>query len=384
MKMNIDYDCTFYDDIWYYSLYWQTLDIAWESNNILWDNGPVVNSPGTGAGGADESMLQNNSLGMSALGFGHQKLDGYRVADDFTVSGTGWQIDSITFFAYQTGSTTTSTMTEVNYNIWDGSPNDPGSSIVFSDTVALTAGANTVWSNIYRVSETTSGNSDRPIMESSVNPGIFLAPGTYWLDWQADGTLSSGPWAPPITINGQATTGNALQYTTAWNPAIDSGSGTQQGFPFIITGGGGHSVGDELAVDFGTYGLWHYDGSDWTSLAGWNPDGNMVEWTGGLAVDFGASYGLWNYDGSGWTRLTGWNPGGLETYGAGLAVDFDTYGLWYYDGSSWTSLAGWNPDRNMAEWTYGLAVDFGAYGLWNYDGSSWTNLAGWNPAVMEA
>ena len=33
----------------------------------------------------------------------------------------------------------------------------------------------------------------------------------------------------------------------------------------------------------------------------------MEEWIGGLAADFG-TYGLWNYDGSGWTSLAGWNP----------------------------------------------------------------------------
>jgi hypothetical protein len=38
----------------------------------------------------------------------------------------------------------------------------------------------------------------------------------------------------------------------------------------------------------------------------------MVQWTSGLAVDFGSSYGLWNYDGSSWSSLAGWNPEGME------------------------------------------------------------------------
>ena len=84
-------------------------------------------------------------------------------------------------------------------------------------------------------------------------------------------------------------------------------------------------VGDELAVDFGGNGLWDYDGADWTCLALWNPDGNMVKWGGGLVVDFG-SYGLWNFDGSTWTCLAGWNSGDIEAYDTGLAVDFGTYG----------------------------------------------------------
>ncbi len=51
-----------------------------------------------------------------------------------------------------------------------------------------------------------------------------------------DGSLTSGPWVPPVTILGQTTTGNALQFTSVWAPAIDTGIGTQQGLPFLILG----------------------------------------------------------------------------------------------------------------------------------------------------
>ncbi len=201
----------------------------------LYDNGPLVNSPGTGAGGADESMLQSVSLGMGTLGFGHQAAYGYRIADDFTVTGSGWFVDTITFYAYQTGSGLVSTISAVNLQIWNGVPGAPGSSVVFGDTTTNRL-INTTWSGIYRVSETSSGDTMRPIMANTVKVGVMLPPGTYWLDWQSDGTLSSGPWAPPVTINGQATTGNALQYVGAWGAALDTGTGTQQDFPFIIAG----------------------------------------------------------------------------------------------------------------------------------------------------
>ena len=67
--------------------------------------------------------------------------------------------------------------------------------------------------------------------------GIHLSPGTYWLVWQADGSLGSGPWAPPITITGQAVTGNALRSldnSVTWEDVLDNGSGDAQGFPFVI------------------------------------------------------------------------------------------------------------------------------------------------------
>lgn len=204
---------------------------------VLYNNGPIVNSPATGAGGADESALQNSTLGMGTLGFGHQLSANNRVADDFVVTGDGWFVDDITFFAYQTGSSTTSTMLGVNVRIWDGPPNDPQSTVVFGDT-STNRLASTIWSGVYRVTETTHGNASRPIMANVAHVGTFLPPGTYWVDWQTDGSLSSGPWAMPITINGQAVTGNGMQSLAGtWGPANDGGTGTpQQGFPFVITG----------------------------------------------------------------------------------------------------------------------------------------------------
>ncbi|MCB1643376.1 MAG: DUF11 domain-containing protein, partial [Xanthomonadales bacterium] len=207
---------------------------------VLYDNGPLANSAGTGGGGADESVLQNTSLGMNTLGAGHQVLNSNRVADDFTVPVGGWLVDSFTFFAYQTGSTTTSTMTAVNFQIWDGVPGVAGSNVVFGDTTTNRMTA-TAFSNIFRVTETTTGVAvDRPIMAQTAGGlNLNLPAGTYWVDWQTDGSLASGPWAPPITINGQTVTGNALQSLAggAYDPLLDTGTGTPaQGLPFIING----------------------------------------------------------------------------------------------------------------------------------------------------
>ena len=171
---------------------------------------------------------------------------------------------------------------------------------------------------------------------------------------------------------------------------------------------------NRLAVDFGTYGLWYYDGSGWTSLAGWDPE-SMKAWSAGLAVDFG-TYGLWYYDGSDWTNLAGWDPDSMEAWSTGLAVDFGTYGLWYYDGSSWDLLSDGNAEEieawanglfvdlgtlglwsyngtsfdllmtndaeDMEGWDFALAVDFNDSGLWNYDGSEWSILTTWDAEDM--
>ncbi len=201
----------------------------------LYSNGSLVNGVGTGAGGLDESILQNNTLGLNTLGAGHQVSAGNRVADEFTIVGPDWNITNITFYAYQTGATA-STITAVNLRIWDGIPGAMGSNIIFGDDTTNRM-VSTVNSNILRVTETSTGTAtNRQIAASDVAVNITLPAGTYWLDWQSDGSAASGPWAPPITITGQTTTGNAMQFTGAWAAFTDSGTGTPQGLPFIIQG----------------------------------------------------------------------------------------------------------------------------------------------------
>jgi hypothetical protein len=204
---------------------------------ILFDNGPYFNSPGTGAGGANESVLYTTTFAMGTIGFGQQQASFNRIADDFVAQGCSIRIDSIAFFGYQTNSTTTSTFTGMTLRIWSGEPDAPGSSIIFGDTTTNRM-IRTAWSGAYRITETTTGNTARPIMRNVVNVGITTFGGTYWLDWASSGSLASGPWAPARTPVGVAITGNGKQRTgNTWNNAVDGGTGTPaQGFPFIIYG----------------------------------------------------------------------------------------------------------------------------------------------------
>ncbi|MDD4553569.1 MAG: hypothetical protein PHP04_05155, partial [Bacteroidales bacterium] len=171
----------------------------------LYDNGPMVNSPGTGAGGADESMLQGpiNSYGMNMIN------GTYRIADDFSVSGGVWNVSSLEFYGYQTGSPTTSSFTGAYVRIFQGTPGGTVTTVWGDNTTNRLS--STSWTNIYRVSAT--GNTQRPIMKIVVNTaGLTLQPGSYWIEFSATGSLASGPWCPPITINNTPTTGNALVY----------------------------------------------------------------------------------------------------------------------------------------------------------------------------
>lgn len=198
----------------------------------LWDNGPLITTPGGGFGGADVSELQT-LIGGNILGYGHQVSAGNRIADDFVVGVGGWHIDTVIFYAYQTGGGIPSTITSVNLNIWDGRPGDGGENLVGTGTMT-----GTEWSGIYRATEEAPLGSARAIMAQIITVNIDLAPGTYWFDWQTDGSAAfSGPWAPPVTFVGMGGSGNARQFTAkGWGDAFDDAAGWHDDFPFIING----------------------------------------------------------------------------------------------------------------------------------------------------
>ncbi len=136
---------------------------------------------------------------------------------------------------------------------------------------------------------------------------------------------------------------------------------------------------DELAVDFGSEGLFHYQ-TAWTRSSIWDPEA-LEAWQSQLAVDFGNNRGLFLTDSSGWIHLTGWDPYLLNAWNDKLAIGFDAgRGLFLYDGG-WEHLTIWEPAR-VAAWEDHLAVDFGAgRGVFSYDGN-WTHLTTWAPYVM--
>jgi len=214
---------------------------------------------------------------------------------------------------------------------------------------------------------TTGDTGDDELAVDFDGNGLWHYSGITWTHlaaWDPDGLVE---WDGGLAANFGATNGLWNYDGTTWTQlaAWESEDGI--------------AWNNDLAVDFGPNGLWSYDGTTWTNLAAWDPDDGMVEWTGGLAVDFGVSHGLYNYAGSTWTQLAAWDPeDDMIRWTDGLAVDFGIHGLWSYDGTTWTHLAAWNPDR-MVEWSGGLAVDFDTHGLWNYDGTTWTHLAAWDP-----
>jgi hypothetical protein len=194
---------------------------------LIYRNGTIVNKPGQGPGGSDISQL---IAPATTYGF---NCGIFWCADDFIIpTNESWTIDSIVFFSYQTGSTTTSTFNGARAQIWNGNPTT-GGTVVWGDT-GTNIYSTSYFSNIYRATDLITTN--RPVMKIRCNTSHTFAAGTYWLQWKLAGTLASGPWCPPDTGAATATTYNAKQLSSVWINVIDAGSTKAQDLPFILYG----------------------------------------------------------------------------------------------------------------------------------------------------
>lgn len=203
--------------------------------DVLFDDGPWMNSPGTGVGGADESILQ--SWGTT-YGYGFQLSYDYRLTDDFEIpAGETWDIEIVHFGGYQTGSGTTPTINGMFMCVYDDPPTT--GTIVAGDPFD-NAFTSAEWSGIYRVNEAGTGvNTDRPIMTctAELSTSWTLGEGVYWISIQADGTGASGPWHPPVVIWDVQETGNAMQSLdggVSWEIILNGTA--PQGLTFILEG----------------------------------------------------------------------------------------------------------------------------------------------------
>jgi hypothetical protein len=208
-----------------------------DASITLYDNGPIVTATGVGYNGFDVSQLQAISLGMGNYGWTANMAVPYWLGDDFTVPSGGWNITGFSSLAYQTGSTSVSTITDMFIMIYDYAP-WAGGNVIFGDgtTNRLTT---TGFSGIYRILDNNYTANNRPIMENYAAFSLHLDPGTYWVIWTYIGSASyGGPFVPPITILGQNTTGNGIQSDLAggWISVYDGGSATPQGLPFKFYG----------------------------------------------------------------------------------------------------------------------------------------------------
>ena len=184
----------------------------------LFSNGPVVDAAGL-------SIL---TLGVHAS-FGAGANPAVTVSDDFSIVGAPWTVESLNFFAYQTGASSF-TFTGVTWSIRTGTDVNSAANVA-SGTSAVTNGGQIG----YRVTSASLSNTQRPIFRIGADiPDLVLPAGTYFLTWALTGTLASGPFVPPVL--GSYGTGNATQSIGggAFDPVLDLTS--PFGVPFEVLG----------------------------------------------------------------------------------------------------------------------------------------------------
>jgi hypothetical protein len=169
-------------------------------------------------------------VGGSTFGAGAQGNIPNLVADNFTVGGPGWTVESLSFFSYQSFAGSAYTFTGLNWSVISGDVNS--GTVVASGSGTPTNGG----LQGYRVTSTTLTNTDRAIFRLDVNVADFnLTPGNYWLRWGITGSLASGPWQPPTADgaigNAQQSLGNA-----AFAPLLDGLDLQGYELPFIVQG----------------------------------------------------------------------------------------------------------------------------------------------------
>lgn len=236
----------------------------------IYDNGPLETASLPGF-----SDLQNTSHLLTVYGYGGQSSATINniCYDEFCVD-SAMVIDEVEIYCYQTGAGNgPSTITGAFIAFFDTDPSTQtfpptpmaGSPLMTDDQFLTPSNpVSNAWSGLFR-SLNGNGATNRAIMAVRVKledalgnaTPMILFPGTYWLGRQASGSLTSGPWLPPIHCENQQTTGNAMQSVTAgtWNNPIVSGGTFSQGMPFKLYGPASTTPGTITNVATNTHGL---------------------------------------------------------------------------------------------------------------------------------
>lgn len=178
-----------------------------DASGIIHDQAIFITASGAGYGNADVSQPQ---LPLTLLGSSASKKLGEWIADDFTLLSES-SIDKIDFYVYQPNSGIKLHVNAVYVDIYNDSPLNGG------EVVWNGEGANLLsyieFSNAYRCKAASSiSDVSCPIMKVTADINTTLQGGKYWLavSFETSIDAEAGPYAFPITIFGQTSTGNAL------------------------------------------------------------------------------------------------------------------------------------------------------------------------------
>lgn len=195
---------------------------------LLHSNGPFITNPTGGTGGiAGQPISQSDGYNIpgsqflfSTSGVGATVLANTAVAEDFTVPAGGWDLDTLTVYAFQTSQTAAS-VTQVHVNLWTDTPYSAGSpdappvlpQPVLAQSLVLTAGTGTF---ICHRQSPTGTSTVRPVFAYTVslndlpNAGV-LSEGRYWIQWSFLGATSPSQnvFTPLVTPRTAVTGHNA-------------------------------------------------------------------------------------------------------------------------------------------------------------------------------
>lgn len=202
--------------------------------DTLFNNGPIITNPTGGTGPiaglpisqCDPFTIPGNPLIFSTLGTSATYADNTAVAEDFVVPPGGWDLSSVTLFAFQT-SQTTPTIQTVRINLWNATPYSAGSpppvpdplpQPLMAQPLSLAAGPGTF---VCHRESPTSTSTVRPVFSYTVSldglpNGGLLAEGTYWLEWSFIGASSPTPrcFTPLVTPRDSAYNLNARLFNS--------------------------------------------------------------------------------------------------------------------------------------------------------------------------
>jgi uncharacterized delta-60 repeat protein len=218
--------------------------------------GTVSKSGVTAAAGYEWSELQNNAgdtlVSNTNSGFSSHLSSGNYLADDFIVPvGQVWTISKFSFYAYQTNAPAfPSPFSSLSIRVWNGKPEDPGSTVIFGDIITNRLNSSTN-ANIIRLfnskypSPGSAVGTTRFIWKNTANVSLNLSAGTYWIEWTFETTNNSNLFCPTNTDIGQrlsSPAANARQNNNnVWVDVLDTGNPNtvpylKQDFPFELDG----------------------------------------------------------------------------------------------------------------------------------------------------
>lgn len=236
------------------------------ADDLLYSNGPIVTNPAGGTGSitglpisnADGFTVPGSTFVFSTTGVNTALAPNTSIAEDFEVPAGGWDLDSLTVYAFQT-SQTTATVTTIHVNLWTAPPYSefspgplpsPLPQPVLAASIALPAGPGTF---VCHRQSVTSTSTVRPVFSYTVPLNGLpdegrLPPGTYWIQWSCEGAASPSANVFTPLVSPRSTVSN--HNTRLFNSVDGSAAGQRSWFEGREGYVAGQSEGRAYAVPF--------------------------------------------------------------------------------------------------------------------------------------